>query len=193
MPKNTPSCANTSEKRRELGFLVRYLIQAGLDQKGNVEEWWDNCERIHRNEWSENDAPGEGLVPMEIPFSQPRSHLVPAGRVTIAAKPMVPSTSARTRSPALRRIPWHLLHDEQEASDQVWSALPEEHVTRQHVERFLREEGLVPAVAGSNILYAYADGPRELGSPVQSEWYFEFRFADQQRVQLGIEKRLLGP
>src|SRR5438094_723902 len=106
---------------------------------------------------------------------------------------MHPSTSARTRRPPLRRIPWHVLHDEREVSDQVWSALPEERATRKDVEQFLRDEDLTPAEAGRDILYTYADGPREPGSPVQSEWYIEFCFNDQQLVELGVEKRLIGP
>jgi hypothetical protein len=73
-----PSCAKSAEQRSALGALLRNLIQAGLDQKGAIEVWWDECERIHRNEWSEADSPGEGLVPMQVPFSQPRQDMLTA-------------------------------------------------------------------------------------------------------------------
>lgn len=75
----------------------------------------------------------------------------------------------------------------------MWSALPEEHATRADVEQFMRGEGLTAAEAGPSILFAYADGPRVPGSPVQSEWYLEFRFADDQLAEFAVEKPLLGP
>ena len=103
------------------------------------------------------------------------------------------ATLIGARPARIRRIPWHVLHSEQDASDQVWSGLPEGSVTRSDVEQFLREEGLTSAEASPDILYAYADGPREPGSPVQSEWYIEFRFEDQQLVGISVEKRLIGP
>jgi hypothetical protein len=64
---------------------------------------------------------------------------------------------------------------------------------RRDVEEFLRKEGLAVAQAGPNVVFAYADGPRVPRSPVQTEWYLEFQFDDETLVQLGVEKRLIGP
>jgi hypothetical protein len=106
---------------------------------------------------------------------------------------MFASTGARVRHPPLRRIAWQVLDDERETSDQVWSALPPRRATRADVEKFLQDEGLAAGEDGSTTLYTYADGPRVAGSPVQSEWYLEFRFAKGKLVELAVEKRLLGP
>jgi hypothetical protein len=106
---------------------------------------------------------------------------------------MTRSTGARTRRPPLRRIPWQALDEEEDAADQVWSALPEHRATLEDVRRFLANEGLRPGELAGDALYAYADGPTEMGSPVQSEWYLEFQFVGDLLSVLAIEKRLVGP
>ena len=103
------------------------------------------------------------------------------------------STRAPAQNPPHRRIPWTALSEERDVAGQIWGALAEEHVTRSHIEQFFRDEGLVPCVIEPDIVYAYADGPRVPGSPVQSEWLIEFHFAEGLMTELLVEKRLLGP
>jgi hypothetical protein len=77
-PANTAAIAKDATTRRQLGALLQMLIQAGLEQKGDIESWWKECERIHRNEWTDADSIGEGLVPVEVPYSQPRQDMLTA-------------------------------------------------------------------------------------------------------------------
>ncbi len=81
-----PPCAKTPEQRQQLGRLLQQLVYAGLEQKGEVETWWARCERDHRNEWSEDSAPGTGLTPVHVPFSQPRVDMLTAQVCTVLAK-----------------------------------------------------------------------------------------------------------
>jgi len=62
------------------------LIQAGIAQKGSIDNWWSLCEKIHRNEWTSYDQEGEGLEPMEIPFSQPRQDMLTAQVCSVITK-----------------------------------------------------------------------------------------------------------
>jgi hypothetical protein len=77
-PLNTAGIAKDANQRRELGMLLQMLVTAGIEQKGDIESWWKECERIHRNEWTDADSPGEGLVPVEVPYSQPRQDMLTA-------------------------------------------------------------------------------------------------------------------
>ena len=106
---------------------------------------------------------------------------------------MPSSKRPRTGNPPVRRIPWSSFREVGEVEAQVWGSLPPDGARRQDVERFLSDEGLMAATDGASIVYAYADGPRAFGSPVQSEWYFEFQFSNQLLEALRVEKRLLGP
>jgi len=107
---------------------------------------------------------------------------------------MLTSTRPAVRATPPPRIPWARLTEEREVSDQVWSALPAEGaVLLDEVRAFLQREGLQFASPQQGVLYAYADGPHEQDSPVETEWYLEFRFVEDQLVELAVEKHLVGP
>jgi hypothetical protein len=68
-----------------------------------------------------------------------------------------------------RHIDWAGLADEQALSDQIWAALPTDPKQRDRsgVRKFLEHEGLrVAEIDDGRVVYAYADGPSEPGSPV---------------------------
>ena len=108
------------------------------------------------------------------------------------------STGPVQRIEPHRHIDWVRQTDEQAVSDQIWAALasnPEQR-DRSGVWRFLEQEGLKAAeIDDGRVVYAYADGRSEPGSPVECEWYLEFRFdgADHRLGELAVEKRLVGP
>ena len=84
MPK-PPKCANTIDKRQILGTLIRNLVWAGLEQKGTCEDWWAQCEAYHRNEMAMAEE-DDNLVPLHIPFSQPRQDQLTAQVCTVVTK-----------------------------------------------------------------------------------------------------------
>jgi len=98
----------------------------------------------------------------------------------------------------VRHIDWTRLDDERAVLAQVWAALPaaQEQRDKAHLLSFLEHEGLVAeSIQQGKALYAYADGPREPSSPVECEWYLEFRCdRDGGRLaEVTVEKRLIGP
>jgi hypothetical protein len=68
---NSLPFAKSADTRSQLGRLFRDLVMAGLQQKGDVEEWWAQCERYHRNEPAPEEEDTK-LVPVRMPYSQPR-------------------------------------------------------------------------------------------------------------------------
>ena len=110
-----------------------------------------------------------------------------------AERPVIRTTGGLVRSPAVRAIPWDLLSDEQSVAEHVWSALADAPVSRRDVVRLLDTENLRWSEAGRDLIYTYADGPRQSGSPVETEWYVEFRFDDDRLAELSVEKRHIGP
>ncbi len=111
---------------------------------------------------------------------------------------MQTSTGPAQRIEPTRHVDWARLADEQALSDQIWVALPTDPKQRDRsaVRRFLEHEGLkVAEIDDGQVVYAYADGPSEPGSPVECEWYLEFRFDSEghQLGELAVEKRFVGP
>jgi len=111
---------------------------------------------------------------------------------------MQTSTGPVDRIEPVRHIDWARLPDEQAVSDQIWAALPTDPKQRDRsgVRLFLEREGLKAAeIDEGRVVYAYANGPSKPGSPVECEWYLEFRFdgAGHRLGELAVEKRLVGP
>jgi hypothetical protein len=107
---------------------------------------------------------------------------------------MLTSTRPGVRATPTRRIPWTALAEERDVADQLWSALPAaDPVSKSAVLAFLRVEGLESVQPHKGLIYAYADGPQETGSPVETEWRLQFHFAADQLTELTVEKHLVGP
>jgi hypothetical protein len=85
MAAKTPKCARTLEQRTNLGGLIRNLVWAGIESKGECETWWQQCEAYHRNQPAANEE-DESLVPLHIPFSQPRQDQLTAQCCTVITK-----------------------------------------------------------------------------------------------------------
>src|SRR5437764_15253988 len=107
---------------------------------------------------------------------------------------MLTSTRPTVRATPVRRIPWTALEEERDVADQIWSALPPEGpVSTSAVLAFLKNEGLEAVEPHKGLVYAYADGSQEAGSPVEAEWRLQFRFAGEQLTELTVEKHFIGP
>lgn len=65
--------------------------------------------------------------------------------------------------------------------------------TRQAVVDMLTNQGLVPVYLSPGRMYVYLDVPPSLDSPVQAEWYIEFRFASDALIGVDVQQRLVGP
>jgi len=83
-----PKIAKDPSDRQQLGMLLRNLIQNGLDQKGSTPEFWQVCEQYHRNEMVEGlPEDDDGLIPIHIPFSQPRQDILTAQVCSALTRP----------------------------------------------------------------------------------------------------------
>ena len=81
-----PPCADSEIKRIALGQYLQQLIQAGLAAQGNAVQWWEKCLENHRNEFSDDSKPGEGMSSLHIPFAQPRQDMLTAQVCSAVAK-----------------------------------------------------------------------------------------------------------
>jgi len=87
MASNTPTIAKDVDDRIALGTMLRNLVQAGLDQKGSAPDWWAECEAFHRNEMPVDEDEDDALVPLHIPFSQPRQDSLTAQVCSTLTRP----------------------------------------------------------------------------------------------------------
>lgn len=81
-----PPCADTPEKRTQLGNMLRDLIEAGVNARGEAQQWWETCIQNHRNEFTEDSSPGTGQSSMHVPFTQPREDMLTAQVCSVVSK-----------------------------------------------------------------------------------------------------------
>jgi len=85
-PKKLRLSAN---EKAAVGQLASGLIRAGRTSMGQVEEWWATCEKYHRNEFTgayDYQDWQPAVVPLEMPYSQPRQDMLTAQVCTVIGK-----------------------------------------------------------------------------------------------------------
>jgi|GEM_PF-1060753 len=79
----------SAEEKASIGQLASGLIQAGRASMGQVQEWWATCEKYHRNEFTgayDYQDWQPAVVPLEMPYSQPRQDMLTAQVCTVIGK-----------------------------------------------------------------------------------------------------------
>lgn len=82
----------SSGQRTQIGTKLASYVQAGLDTKGRMPQWWERVQKFHRNERPESaDAWGTmpddpGYSEFHVPFSQPRQDMLVAQVCTVINK-----------------------------------------------------------------------------------------------------------